>query len=281
LVGWCRYQNKLGERQAPSNTPTPPQRVPICSRNSKSIPGRLTFSPHSSSEPSHTSGTIPVIDQQPRCNIDIADGTRRVPCCGLPLRRSHNRDNVVPFQPKPTEDAPGACTGPEGNDSTIGHATGETSGTNIILAVLRGVADCPLGIGGSYQAVIPAQIDSPGKYWSVFPVPRPPRPNSSVNARTIEAEPLPEQVQALSDEVINKDLLPLLAENLFRLDFEVLRCHCRFYNAPSLMLMPAGEKRCNGTLQWITPLSPAAGPALRPPAAALPCRRISQPRYPR
>src|SRR5688572_16071767 len=37
-----------------------------------------------------------------------------------------------------------------------------------------------------------------------------------------EAEPLPEQVQALSDEVISKDLLPLLADNLFRLDFEVV-----------------------------------------------------------
>ncbi|KAI5821170.1 Mo25-like protein [Pyronema omphalodes] len=35
-----------------------------------------------------------------------------------------------------------------------------------------------------------------------------------------ETEPVPEQVQALSDEVINKDLLPLLAESLFRLDFE-------------------------------------------------------------
>ncbi|KAF8533965.1 Mo25-like protein [Trichophaea hybrida] len=35
-----------------------------------------------------------------------------------------------------------------------------------------------------------------------------------------ETEPLPEQVQALSDEAINKDILPILAENLFRLDFE-------------------------------------------------------------
>jgi hypothetical protein len=48
---------------------------------------------------------------------------------------------------------------------------------------------------------------------------------------------LPEQVQALSDEVINRDLLPLLAENLFRLDFEVLRrrrcefLHCAVVNA--------------------------------------------------
>jgi hypothetical protein len=36
-----------------------------------------------------------------------------------------------------------------------------------------------------------------------------------------EAEPLPDQVQALCEEAINRDLLPLLADNLFRLDFEV------------------------------------------------------------
>jgi hypothetical protein len=38
-----------------------------------------------------------------------------------------------------------------------------------------------------------------------------------------ENEPLPDQVQALCEEVINKDVLPLLADSLFRLDFEVWR----------------------------------------------------------
>ena len=52
-------------------------------------------------------------------------------------------------------------------------------------------------------------------------VPRPEHPEINVCNPT-ETEPLPEQVQALSDEVINKDLLPILADNLFRLDFEVL-----------------------------------------------------------
>ncbi|KAA8914506.1 Mo25-like protein [Sphaerosporella brunnea] len=45
-----------------------------------------------------------------------------------------------------------------------------------------------------------------------------------------EAEPLPEQVQALCEEVINKDLLPLLAENLFRLDFEAKKDVTALFN---------------------------------------------------
>lgn len=36
-----------------------------------------------------------------------------------------------------------------------------------------------------------------------------------------DAEPSPDQVQALCDDVLAKDLLPLLAENMRSLDFEV------------------------------------------------------------
>ncbi|KAI5797643.1 Mo25-like protein [Geopyxis carbonaria] len=46
-----------------------------------------------------------------------------------------------------------------------------------------------------------------------------------------EADPSPEQVQALCDEVLNRDLLPLLAENMPRLDFEAKKDVTALFNA--------------------------------------------------
>jgi calcium binding protein 39 len=45
-----------------------------------------------------------------------------------------------------------------------------------------------------------------------------------------ENEPLPDQVQALCEEVINKDVLPLLADSLFRLDFEAKKDVTALFN---------------------------------------------------
>lgn len=44
---------------------------------------------------------------------------------------------------------------------------------------------------------------------------------SSLTGRQIETDPIPDQVQVLAQEVYSIDLLPLLANNLHRLDFEV------------------------------------------------------------
>ncbi|KAI5848904.1 Mo25-like protein [Tricharina praecox] len=66
-----------------------------------------------------------------------------------------------------------------------------------------------------------------------------------------ESEPLPDQVQALSDEVINKDLLPLLAENLFRLDFEAKKDVVALFNGLLRYRPPVGHFG-----QHVSPLYP-------------------------
>lgn len=55
-----------------------------------------------------------------------------------------------------------------------------------------------------------------------------------LTARETETDPIPDQVQVLAQEVYAIDLLPLLANNLHRLDFEVnapLPCLPRFRNS--------------------------------------------------
>ena len=56
-----------------------------------------------------------------------------------------------------------------------------------------------------------------------------PLQDSAIDVHRIETDPIPDQVQMLAQEVYAIDLLPLLANNMYRLDFEVgtpTRCFC-------------------------------------------------------
>lgn len=90
------------------------------------------------------------------------------------------------------------------------------------------------GIRRSLTATGPDEGRPTGKYRSVrsrlFSRPPVVSRNPILTACQTETDPIPDQVQVLAQEVYAIDLLPLLANNLHRLDFEV--------NAPAICTQP-------------------------------------------